>query len=355
MACLQSGNIVILATPPAFLWPMFQYAIQKGLNVFMEKPVSVDGPSSRKMFALGAESEKKNLKVGVGLMCRHCVVRQELHDRIKNGELGDVLLMRAYRVAGRTAKEAAGPKPENLSDLAHQIRQFHSFLWASGGSYSDFLIHNIDECSWMKDAFPVKALGMGGRHYRANAVDQNFDVYSTEFTFADGTKLYMEGRTIPGCYQDHSSYLHGTKGSAVISKDGHTPAQSRIYRGQNMVVEDKTRSRMLDTDVVWKWGPKDEEPNPYRVEWEHLIDAIRNDKPYNEVKRGTEASLVTAMGRMACHTGQAVTRDEMLNCEHEFAPNVDKFQSLGDDAPVMPDKDGKYPVPEPGRKRTREY
>ena len=31
------------------------------------------------------------------------------------------------------------------------------------------------------------------------------------------------------------------------------------------------------------------------------------------------------MGRMAAHTGQEITFDEMLNCEHEFAPNVDKL------------------------------
>jgi len=346
MDCLKPGDVVILATPPAFRWPMFQYAIQKGLNVFMEKPVSVDGPSSRKMFALGAESEKKNLKVGVGLMCRHCVVRQELHDRIKNGEVGDVLLMRAYRVAGHTAKEAAGPKPEDISHLAHQIRMFHSFLWAAGGAFSDFLIHNIDECSWMKDAFPIKALGMGGRHYRGNAVDQNFDVYSTEYTYADGTKLYMEGRTIPGCYQDHSSYLHGSKCAAVVSERGHSPARSRIFKAQNF----------NESEVVWRWGDRSRpEPNPYQTEWEDLIDAIRNDKPYNEVKRGTEASLVTAMGRMACHTGQLITRDQMLNCEHEMAPMVDKFKSIDDDAPVMPGPDGKYPVPEPGKKKDREY
>jgi predicted dehydrogenase len=356
MDCLKPGDVVILATPPAFRWPMFQYAIQKGLNVFMEKPVAVDGPSARKMFALAAESEKKNMKVGVGLMCRHCVVRQELHDRIKNGEMGDILLMRAYRVAGRTAHEAAGPKPDRMSHLAYQIREFHSFLWASGGCYSDFLIHNIDECSWMKDAFPVRALGMGGRHYRGNAIDQNFDSYSTEFTFADGTKLYMEGRTINGCFQDHSSYAQGTKGSAIISKNGHSPAHSRIYKGQNMVSEDSTRSRLLETDIVWQWGDPRREPNPYQLEWEHLIDAIRNDKPYNEAKRGTEASLVTAMGRMACHTGRMITRDQMLACEHEFAPNVDKLVSaLDDEAPLLPDDSGKYPVPEPGKKTDREY
>src|SRR5438128_536968 len=97
MDCLKPGDVVILTTPPAFRWVHFTYAIQKGLNVFMEKPVTVDGPSTRKMLALADESEKRNLKVGVGLMCRHCPARHELFDRIKSGQLGDLVLLRAYR------------------------------------------------------------------------------------------------------------------------------------------------------------------------------------------------------------------------------------------------------------------
>ena len=78
MDCLKPGDIVIFATPPAFRWVHFTYAIQKGLNVFMEKPVTVDGPSTRQMLKLAEESKKKNLKVGVGLMCRHCEAASEL-------------------------------------------------------------------------------------------------------------------------------------------------------------------------------------------------------------------------------------------------------------------------------------
>ena len=44
MDCLKPGDVVILTTPPAFRWVHFSYAIEKGLNVFMEKPVTVDGP-----------------------------------------------------------------------------------------------------------------------------------------------------------------------------------------------------------------------------------------------------------------------------------------------------------------------
>ena len=71
MDCLKPGDIAIFATPPAFRWVNFTYAIQKGLNVFMEKPVTVDGPTSHKMFALAEEAKAKNLKVAVGLMSRH--------------------------------------------------------------------------------------------------------------------------------------------------------------------------------------------------------------------------------------------------------------------------------------------
>jgi predicted dehydrogenase len=342
MDSLKKGDVAIFATPPAFRWPFFEYAIQKGLNVFMEKPTTVDGPSTRRMFKLADESEKLNLKVGVGLMCRHCDARAELYKRIKDGELGDLVLLRAYRMVGPTGSAFTGPKPASMNELEYQIRRFHAFLWLSGGAYSDFLIHNIDECCWMKDAFPVRAWASGGRHYRGDNVDQNFDTYSVEYTYPDGTKLFLEGRNMTGCKQEFASYAQGSKGLAVISQSGHTPAGCRIYKGHNMA----------NDQIAWRYGPK--EPNPYQLEWDHLIGAIRKDKPHNEARRGAEASLVTAMGRMAAHTGQVVTRDQMLSCEHEFAPDVDKL-TASSAAPLQATPDGKYPIPQPGVKRDREY
>src|SRR5690606_7777494 len=98
MDCLRPGDIVILATPPAFRWVHFAYAIEKGLNVFMEKPVTVDAPTSKKMLELSKKADEKGLKVGVGLMVRHCRGRMELFDRIQNGEIGDLIALRAYRM-----------------------------------------------------------------------------------------------------------------------------------------------------------------------------------------------------------------------------------------------------------------
>ncbi len=343
MDCLKPGDVVILTTPVAFRWPMFEYAIQKGLNVFMEKPITTDAPTSRKMLELGKKATEKNLKVGVGLMCRHCDARQQLHDRIDDGQIGDILLIRTYRVAGPTGSAFTAPKPKEMNELEYQIRNFHGFLWASGGAVSDFLIHNIDEGCWMKNAWPTEVKGYGGRHYRKNYVDQNFDSYTMEYTFDDGAKMITEGRYMDGCQNEFAVYAHGTKGCAVVSLSGHHPAKCAIYKGQKFAKE----------DLVWAYPPP--EPNPYQLEWEHLMEAIRKDKPYNEVERGTMASLVTSMGRLACHTGQLVKTDEYLRQhDHEFAPNVDKLV-LGGEAPLKADANGKYPVPAPGLVTHQEY
>jgi predicted dehydrogenase len=340
MDCLKPGDVAIFGTPPAFRWVHFGYAIQKSLNVFMEKPITVDGPTTRKLFDLAEASVKKNLKVGVGLMVRHCRGRRELWDRIKSGEIGEIIALRAYRMGGRAA--AVRPKPENMSELLYQIQRFHSFLWASGGVFSDFYIHQIDECSWMKDAWPVSAHATAGRHFRGDAVDQNLDSYGVEYTYPDGTKLFYYGRNITGCHDEFASYAHGTKGAAIISTAAHSPGRVRTFKGHKFDKESTL------------WAFPQPEPSPYQLEWDDLIAAIRQDQPYNEAKRGAEASLVTSMGRMAAHTGRIITYDEILNLDHEFAPDVDKF-TADSPAPVQADATGKYPVPQPGITKKREY
>ena len=197
---------------------------------------------------------------------------------------------------------------------------------------------------------PVKAMAFGGRHYRTSRdgsityVDQNFDVYAVEYTFADGSSFMFDGRCMEGCSEIYSSFAHGSKGMAVVSKGGDCGMPSSIHKGQNP-----------DRDsLVWESKVPAGEGDPYTNEWMDLVTAIRNDQPYNEVKRGAEASMVTSMGRMSAHTGQVVTFDEILNSTHEFAPTVADL-SVDGPAPLLVDANGRYPVPQPGIIKDREY
>ncbi|MEZ0267078.1 MAG: Gfo/Idh/MocA family protein, partial [Phycisphaerae bacterium] len=344
MEQLKPGDVVIMATPLAFRPVHFNYAIGKGLNVFMEKPLTADGPTSKRMLALAEQSVAKNLKVGVGLMSRHAKNLQELHQRVQDGEIGDIVAMRGYRMQGPIGHMASLPKPKEMNELEYQVRRFHSLLWAGGGAFSDFYIHIVDHLCWMKNAWPVKAMGNGGRHYQKLGdqpyVDQNFDSYHVEYTFPDGTKMFFDGRCQQNTQSFYSSFLHGSKGCAIASKSGDCGGPSATYKGQ------------IPTKENLIWQSKDS-TSPYQNEWDVLIEAIRQDKPHNEVKRGVEASVVTSMGRASAHIGKEITFDEMLNSDHEFAPGLDKLTPQTP-APVQPDDKGIYPQPQPGLKK-REY
>ncbi len=334
---LRPGDIALFATPAGFRVPHFAYAIEKGVHTFMEKPISVDGPSTKRIIELAAKADEKNLKVGVGLMCRHSEARRELFDRLRNGEAGELISFHGYREHGPVQPMDLFPgKPADMSDIFWQAKRFHSFLWASGGVFSDFYVHHIDEVCWMKNAWPVKATATGGRHFRGKIDDQNFDNYAVEYTFGDGAQFFYYGRTMKDCEQKFGVFGQGSKGAFTISERGHSPAKSTIYKGQ-----------LAEKENIL-WTAKQPEKSPYQLEWDHLVAAIIANEPYNEAQRGAEASLVTAMGRFAAHTGRSVTYEEMLNCTDDLTAGVD---SLTDTSPglVTADAEGNYPVPMPGK------
>jgi hypothetical protein len=131
---------------------------------------------------------------------------------------------------------------------------------------------------------------------------------------------------------------------AIASKSGDCGMPSSLFKSQSM----------KRSDMIWESKVPPGQEDPYQNEWNDLIDAIRNDKPYNEVQRGVEGSLVTSLGRMAAHTGQEITYDQILNSDHEFAPGLDKL-TADSPAPLKAGPGGKYPIPQPGITKTREY
>jgi hypothetical protein len=174
-------------------------------------------------------------------------------------------------------------------------------------------------------------------------VDQNFDHYSCEYTFKDGAKLFLEGRTALNVHTQFATQVHGTKGCAIVSTAGHFPSKAMSFSGQDFT----KRENLL-------WRGKQPEGNPYDLEWEDLVKAISDDKEYNEVERGIKSSVTTAMGRWAAHTGQRITYEDYINSPFEFSPGVENLTMDGP-PPIVADKDGNYPFPKAGQFKDREY
>ena len=332
--CLRpgSGDIAMLTGYAGFRPGQLEYAVERGVNVFMEKSFATDPPGVRRIVAAGEAAERKGLKIAAGLMCRHSRNRQELIKRLRDGEIGDVLFTRAYRME---ASGPLGPRPANIPDLEWQLRNFTKFLWVSGGLYAEMDIHQIDELCWIKDAWPVSAHGVGGRVADSTDCSQNLDSFSAEWTFADGTKAYDVVRYIPKCHDDFVTYIHGTKRAAQFSGNIHA-GTVRIYKDQ----------RIARDNILWE-APK-EEITAWQAQWNDFIAAIRNNQPFNQAKRAAYSNLADIMGRAAIHMGRVITWDEALASEFRFCPNID--QLTPDSAPpIQADARGRYPVPVPGQ------
>jgi len=329
--CLSPGDIMIQATHSAFRPTHVDYAIEKGVNVFMEKSFAPDPGGTRQILQLGELAKKKNLKISCGLMCRHSYSRQALIQKIRDDALGDIQMIRAYRM---DPGARMGPFPGDQSELLWQIRRPYFFLWVSSAWFIEMMIHQVDECCWIKDAWPVSAEGLGGREPNSTDCSQNLHTYAIEYTFPDGTKALVNSRSMQNCHNDFATFVHGTKCAAQFSGNGHTPTV-QIYKDQKIV----------DSNIVWR--PEKEKLSPYQVEWDVLLDAIRQDRPHNEVRRAALSNLASIMGRAAIHTGKIITWDEAMASDFKFCSNVGSL-TIESPAPVRADAQGCYPVPVPG-------
>ncbi|HSU65500.1 MAG TPA: Gfo/Idh/MocA family oxidoreductase [Tepidisphaeraceae bacterium] len=335
---IDSGiDAVVIATSPGFRPIHFEYAVQQGKNVFMEKPVGTDGPGIRRLLAANEIAKQKNLKVAVGLQRHHQAHYIETIKRIHDGALGDVAkgeidLLRVYW--NGTTPWVRPRKPEQ-TEIEYQMRNWYFFTWLCGDHIVEQHIHNLDVANWIKNGPPVKAEGVGGRTLR-NGPDhgQIYDHHYVEYTYADGTKMASQCRHWANCKNDVSEHASGIKGYSDVSQG--------YIKGRD------------GSEWRYKYPGPGKEPNPYQVEHDDFMDAIRNNKPYNEAEYGASSTMTAILGRMATYSGAEVTYEQGLNSKLDLHPVVYDFKATVEEAwpnaevRCAPDKDGRYPVPLPG-------
>jgi predicted dehydrogenase len=224
---IDSGiDLVIIATPPGFRPIHFEYAVEKGKNIFAEKPIATDAGGVRRFLEAAKKAKEKDLKVGIGLQRHHQAPYIDIVKRIQDGALGDLVLMRAYwngtrpwvrkrdSLIERKRKETNNPNA-TLTEMEYQMRNWYYFTWLCGDHIVEQHIHNLDVINWIKGTHPVMAQGVGGKQVDTGVDSgQIFDHHMVEFTYADGTKLMSECRHMQNTWQSVSEHAHGTKGWA---------------------------------------------------------------------------------------------------------------------------------------------
>ena len=360
--CLNPGDQVILTTPPGFRPYQYRAAVEKGLHVFMEKPVCIDAPGFRHFMETNRMADEKNLKVCVGYCFRYDAKYCHWIDLIHAGKIGDIQYTRGYyNTSGIWCK----PRNPGEGELEFQVRNWYHFVWICGENIVEQHCHRIDVNNWIHSkgdrmAHPVEANGMGGRLIKSGQEDllrqapafsdrkawdewyqehkaffyrhgQAWDHFFVEYTYADGSRSYTQCRHIKNMWNYNADHVHGTAGAGVA-------------------IANATPSMLLGQDGTEMWRSTEKFPKGM-YQWEHdkHVEAIRNDRPMNDGYSAAMSSMMAVLGREAAYSGKVLRWDDLVERGRSYFPNGE-VMSFAQSAPVLPDADGFYEgsVPLPG-------
>lgn len=289
---IDSGvDIVLLTSTPTFRPLHFEAAVAAGKHVFMEKPFALDIPGLKSIVENAKKAQSKGQSVLTGLVWRYSPHLMELHKRIQDGEIGEVLsTASSYCGGGRPNKMPdIKYKPSSMSDMEWALRYWQNYLELGGDGVLEFMIHGIDRMSWaMGDTIPVKCYANGGNIVPVVGAN-SWDSFSIRYEYADGRIADFLGRQIPGTYAASGDIITGTKGRAIA--EGNKVA---------IVKNGKT---------TWKSSGGLGYVNEHKI----LMNHIRKGKVFNDVVDQLANGHVAAiMGRSAAYTGKLLTDKQIM-------------------------------------------
>jgi predicted dehydrogenase len=295
---IAASDVVLLATPPHFRPLHLAAAVDANKHVFAEKPVAVDAPGVRSVLATCERAKAKNLAVVSGLCLRYYDPFRETVRRIHDGAIGDIHTLQANDYRGRIWVK---PRQPDWTDMLWQMRNWYYFTWLSGDFNVEQHVHFLDVCAWaMKNEYPVKAVGLGGRQQRTGPeYGHIYDHFAVTYEYANGAKLFSNCRQQVGCANDMSAHFAGTKGRADLSERKNGQA---IHAGES----------------PWVYGGA--ENDLYQTEHDELFASIRQGRPINNGEYMAKSTLLAIMGRMAAYTGQVITWEKALNSKEDLSP-----------------------------------
>ncbi|TXN34947.1 Gfo/Idh/MocA family oxidoreductase [Flagellimonas hymeniacidonis] len=322
---IDLADVVILATPPGFRPQHFAYAVENDKHVFMEKPLATDVPGIRKVLEMAEVAKSKKLNVVVGLQRHYQENYLQTLDLLKNDSIGKIVSGQVYWNSGGVWVK---PRKPEYTEMEYQMRNWYYFNWLCGDHILEQHIHNIDVANWFIGEYPVSAQGMGGRLVRTGKeYGEIFDHHFVEFTYPSGAVVASQCRHQPNTMYRVGEAFQGTKGT-VVTNDAGT---AKIFDINGKELHSISNS---------------EGHNPYQEEHNRLFASIRNKEVINNGEYGAKSTMTAILGRMATYSGKVVTWEEAMKSELSLVP-----EELSWDAnpPVMPNDDGSYPIPIPGK------
>lgn len=303
----SSIDAVFIATPDHWHAPAAILALDAGKHVYVEKPCSHNVREGRLM-ADAVERSSKVLQVGTQSRSTECVT--DGINRVLNGEIGDVLVAKAWNSQRRgTIGHSApaeppahldfdswtGPAPEvpYRKNLLHGVwRWWRDF---GCGDIGNDGVHDIDVALWGLgvSTHPDKVACFGGKYFFDD--DQQFpDTQYAQFEYSpngvagERKQLIFEQRIWTRYMQDgyeNGAAFYGTKGMLIM---GHTVGW-RLYGERNKLIAERSGRANLVAHHT------------------NFFDSIRGTaKPNASIEVGHRAATIVHLANIAARTGRVL-------------------------------------------------
>jgi len=296
---------VFIATPPQWHALQFIAALERGLDIYCEKPLAYD---IREGQAMVEAAEKRNSIIQIGFQRRQAKALQEAREFIQAGNIGDIVQVDVqihYNAPMRDATPQeppasldwgawCGPAPKlpyspNIGHFAWRLEKEYGH-----GHLVDWGIHLIDATRWiLNETMPTTAHAFGGIYHLQDKITTP-DTLTANFEFA----------TCPVTWRHR---LWGAKEYTEQTNNGI------FFFG--------TQGTVFATDRRWVFIPNERgaahqehlaQSNPGLAQVADFLDAVktRNDEKLHSPKDGFQSTATTQLGMIAYESDSVVKWDE---------------------------------------------
>ena len=317
-------DLMIVGTPDHWhALPMIE-SVEAGIDVYVQKPISVDVVEGQAMLAAARKHERV---VQVGTQRRSTPHLIEARDRIvREGLLGKIGLVEVFcyyhmRPTGNPADQAppdyldwdmwTGPAPMRPYNPLVHPRRWRAFMEYSNGIMGDMCIHFLDTARWMLDlGWPTEITSTGGILVHKDAKANIADTQTAAWNFGDlrMTWTHRTWGSTPDPDYPWGMIMYGEKGTLKAS----------VHR-YDFIPRDKNQ-QPIHVDVKMELDEYPEDKTEKGLE-KHVAPAIRKHmrdwldavdhrtEPVADIEQGHISTASCILANLSMKLGRSLTWD----------------------------------------------
>ena len=317
-------DMVLIATPDHWHALTMIEAVKSGVDVYCQKPISVDISEGQAMLAA---ARKYKRVVQIGTQRRSTPHLIEARDRvIKEGKLGNIAYveiccyyhMRATANPRDTAPPAnldyemwTGPAPMRPYNSLVHPRSWRAFMEYGNGIVGDMCVHMLDMVRWMMDlGWPTSIDSAGGILVDKKSKANISDTQTATFDFPE-VKVVWTHRSwgdAPDPKYPWAAIFYGDKGTLKAGVNGYDfypsgKTQSTI-KGEPLLEYAKFPEDETEKDLERHVA------SAVRVHMKDLLTNIATrGKPVAEIEQGYISTAACILANMSMQLGRSLKWD----------------------------------------------